>query len=105
MAWAQEAKIEACHVQTSSINIKKLISEIPEIRKMTLLKPKEFCPLLRSALNECGIALVFLLHLKGFFLHGVAFLDGKKIVVGRMQVEGIIRFNMLNNLKEKYVIA
>lgn len=27
------------------------------------------------------------------------------IVVGRMQVEGIIRFNMLNNLKEKYVIA
>ncbi|MCI5767784.1 MAG: XRE family transcriptional regulator, partial [Ligilactobacillus ruminis] len=27
------------------------------------------------------------------------------IVVGRMQVEGIIRFNMLNNLKEKYVMA
>lgn len=51
MAWAQEAKIEACHVQTSPINIKKLISEIPEIRKMTLLKSKEFCPLLRSALN------------------------------------------------------
>lgn len=190
MAWAQEAKIEACHVQTSPINIKKLISEIPEIRKMTLLKPKEFCPLLRSALNECGIALVFLPHLKGSFLHGATFLDGKKIVVGmtargkdadkfwfslfhelahivighigqlngtteddekkadmwardilipnddferfkngnnyskksvlqfaqkqgiapgivvgRMQVEGIIRFNMLNNLKEKYVIA
>lgn len=51
MAWAQEAKIEACHVQISPINIKKLISEIPEIRKMTLLKSKEFCPLLRSALN------------------------------------------------------
>ena len=82
MAWAQEAKIEACHVQTSPINIKKLISEMPEIRKMTLIKPKEFCPLLRSDLNECGIALVFLPHLKGSFLHGATFLDGKKIVVG-----------------------
>ncbi|MEF2832917.1 MAG: hypothetical protein U0N94_00650 [Clostridia bacterium] len=27
------------------------------------------------------------------------------IVVGRMQMEGMIRYNMLNNLKEKYEIV
>jgi HTH-type transcriptional regulator/antitoxin HigA len=33
-------------------------------------------------LSECGIALVFLPHLKGSFLQGASFMDGNKIVVG-----------------------
>ena len=33
-------------------------------------------------LAECGIALVFLPHLKGSFLQGASFMDGNKIVVG-----------------------
>ena len=37
MAWAQEAKIKARGIQTAPINIKALISSIPEIRKMTVL--------------------------------------------------------------------
>lgn len=82
MAWAQEAKIQARETQTSQIDIKGLVSAIPEIRKMTVMKPEEFCPKIKIMLENCGIALVFLQHLKGSFLQGASFLDGNKIVVG-----------------------
>jgi HTH-type transcriptional regulator/antitoxin HigA len=82
LAWAQEAKLKARNIETLPINIKDLINIIPEIRKMTLLKPKEFCPKLSKILSECGVALVFLPHLKGSFLQGASFMDGNKIVVG-----------------------
>ena len=82
MAWAQEAKIKARDITTAPINIKGLISLIPEIRKMTLLEPATFCPKLKVILADCGIALVFLPHLKGSFLQGASFMDGRKIVVG-----------------------
>ena len=82
IAWSQQAKIEARNVQTSSINIKGLIQVIPKIREMTLLQPMEFCSPLQSLLSEYGIALIFLPHLKGSFLQGASFIDGKKIVIG-----------------------
>jgi len=82
MAWAQEAKIQARDIQTAPINIKRLISAMSEIRKMTVLKPNEFCPKIKECLVNCGVALVFLPHLKGSFLQGASFLDGNKIVVG-----------------------
>ena len=55
---------------------------MPELRKMTVLEPKEFCPRLKKRLADCGIALVFLPHLRGSFLQGASFPDGNKIVVG-----------------------
>ncbi len=82
MAWAQEAKILARNIKTLPIDIRKLINIIPEIRTMTVLRPKEFCPKIKGMLAECGIALVFLPHLKGSFLQGASFIDGNKIVVG-----------------------
>ena len=82
MAWAQEAKIIARDIQTAPINIKGLISVMSDIRKMTVLKPKEFCPRIKKCLSDCGIALVFLPHLKGSFLQGASFMDGNKIVIG-----------------------
>ena len=82
MAWAQQAKVKARDIQTAPINIKGLISAMPELRKMTILKPKEFCPQIKKCLASCGIALVFLPHLKGSFLQGASFADGNKIVVG-----------------------
>ena len=82
MAWAQEAKIKARDIQTAPINIKGLIAAMPEIRKMTVLKPKDFCPQIKTCLADCGIALVFLPHLKESFLQGASFMDGNKIVVG-----------------------
>lgn len=82
IAWAQAAKLAARSRDVSLINLKRLDDMIPEIRRMTLLTPDEFCPRLTSMLADCGIALVFLPHLKGSFLHGASFIDGKKIVVG-----------------------
>lgn len=82
MAWAQEAKIKARDIQTAPINVKGLIAAMPVMRKMTVLKPKEFCPKIKRYLADCGIALVFLPHLKGSFLQGASFIDGNKIVVG-----------------------
>ena len=82
LAWAQKAKLTARNIKTAPINIKGLISVIPQIRQMTVLKPEEFCPQIKSLLAECGIALVFLPHLKGSFLQGASFIDGNKIVVG-----------------------
>lgn len=190
MAWVQEAKLKARNIQTAPIDIKGLIKTMPEIRNMTVLKPKEFCLKLKRCFADCGIVLVFLPHLKGSFLQGASFLDGNRIVVGltargkdadkfwfslfhelahivldhvgqvkgtseedeeaadawsgdtlltaenfdafrrsrdyseqniirfakeqgiapgivvgRMQMEGMIKYNMLNNLKEKYEIA
>ena len=82
MAWVQEAKIIARGIQTEPINIQGLIAAIPDIRKMTVMKPNEFCPKVKKYLADCGIALVFLPHLKGSFLQGATFFDGNKIVVG-----------------------
>lgn len=82
MAWVQEAKIKARDIQTAPINIKGLIATMPEIRKMTVLKPKDFCPQIKKCLADCGIALIFLPHLTGSFLQGASFMAGNKIVVG-----------------------
>lgn len=81
-AWAQEAKIEARRIETQAINIEKLKKILPSIRKMTRVKPEEFCEELVQVLAECGIAIVFLPHIGGSFLHGATFYDGNKIVMG-----------------------
>ncbi len=82
IAWAQEAKIRARETVTSPVDLKKLRQHLPEIRSMTRTDPDVFCPVLRDLLSECGVALVFLPHLKGSFLHGAAFADGDRIVLG-----------------------
>lgn len=82
IAWAQKAKIEARNIITEPINISKLSSNIEKIRAMTILPPDEFCPKLINLLSGCGIALVFLPHIEGSFLHGATFYDKNKIVIG-----------------------
>lgn len=48
---------------------------------MTTIDPVDFCPKLIDMLANCGIALVFLPHIGGSFLHGATFCDKNKIVV------------------------
>lgn len=81
-AWSQKAKIEARKIETDSINIKKLENSVEAIRQMTILKPDVFCGRLRLLLASCGIAIVFLPHIGGSFLHGASFVDNKHIVLG-----------------------
>ena len=82
MAWAQKAKLEAREIDTEPIDLKTLRTEIPNIRLMTNMDPKSFCPGLMDIFRSCGIALVFLPHIEGSFLHGATFVDKNKIVVG-----------------------
>ena len=82
LAWAQKAKLEARTIETSLVNLETLKKSLPEIRSMTTMNPSDFCPKLIELLSSCGIALVFLPHIGGSFLHGATFYDGNKIVVG-----------------------
>ena len=82
LAWANQARILADNVKTAAINIKKLSESLLEIRKMTKQAPEQFNKPLKDLLAACGIALVFLPHLKGSFLHGATFISGNKIVLG-----------------------
>lgn len=80
-AFAQKAKIEARSIKTSPINIERLKALLPEIRTMTKKEPEIFCGELCEKMAACGIALVFLPHIEGSFLHGATFYDGAKIVM------------------------
>lgn len=82
LAWAQKARLEARKVFTEPVNLKKLSQKLPQIRALTIDAPAIFCPKLRSILAECGVALVFLPYIGELPLHGAAFRDGRKIVVG-----------------------
>lgn len=82
IAWAQKAKLEARNIETSPIDLKELTNILPSIRAMTTKNPNEFCPQLITLLANCGIALVFLPHIGGSFLHGATFYDKNKIVIG-----------------------
>lgn len=82
IAWAQKAKLEARSIVTAPININGLTEQLETIRAMTTKDPAKFCPDLINILANCGIALVFLPHIGGSFLHGATFYDRNKIVIG-----------------------
>lgn len=80
--WAQKARIEARKISTQPINLANLSEVSLIIRGMTRDNPQDFCISLKRLLAESGIAIVFLPHIGGSFLHGATFYDGKKIVMG-----------------------
>lgn len=82
IAWVQKAKIEARKIQTAHIDLKELSKQLTMIREMTIKDPGDFCEELRELLSNCGIAMVFLPHIGGSFLHGATFYDKNKIVIG-----------------------
>lgn len=86
-AWAQRAKLEARSITTQPVNIGELKRQIPRIRGMTSVDPELFCKELRNIFASCGVALVFLPHIGGSFLHGATFYDKDKIIIG-MTVRG-----------------
>ncbi len=82
LAWIQAAKYAAKDCNVPELDIKKLNDALPTIRKMSLTGPDYFCNELKKELSDVGIALVFLPHLKGSYLHGATFNDGGKVVLG-----------------------
>ena len=49
--------------------------------EMVLGPSAQFCPELVRILAARGVALVFLPHMKGSFLHGATFKDGRKMAI------------------------
>lgn len=82
IAWAQKARLEARNIITEPIDLKSLNAILPQIRAMTAADPEDFCPRLVNSLANCGVAIIFLPHIRGSFLHGATFIEGKKIVMG-----------------------
>ena len=82
LAWAQQVRRETRSRETAPINLKYLKDSLSTIRAMTTLAPEVFVPNLIQLLSDCGIALIFLPHIGGSFLHGATLQDGNKIVIG-----------------------
>lgn len=80
-AWVQKARLMAREMEVSPVNLAELAKIIPEIRSLTVEQSEKFMPELSRMLADCGIALVMLPHLKGSFLYGASFHDGRKIVM------------------------
>ena len=79
--WAQKARLTAREREVAPINLQRLSSIIDDVRMLTTEPPEEFMPKLQDYYGGCGVAVVFLPHMKGSFLHGASFIDGKKIVM------------------------
>lgn len=81
-AWVQTAINMARNVETERYNPKKLKSLLPEFRKMTLLQADKFAPKMQRILAECGVALIFLPHLKNSGINGaVRWLNNNKVLL------------------------
>ncbi|MHB8961887.1 MAG: helix-turn-helix domain-containing protein [Saccharofermentanales bacterium] len=80
--WAQKARIEARKSSVKPINIAQLREDVPKIRNLTVLDPSEFCDQLSELLDNSGVAIVYLPHINGSFLHGASFIDGNQVVLG-----------------------
>lgn len=87
LAWIQQARRVSRNQETPKYNHSRLLSVIPDVRKSTDTPASEFCPRIRELLGECGVALVFLPHLEGSYLHGATFNAGNRVVIG-MTVRG-----------------
>ena len=82
LAWIQQAKVRARNIHTEKININLLKENLNTIKKMSIQNPDDFCEDLITLLKQCGIALIFLPHLPGSYLHGATFIDQNKIIIG-----------------------
>lgn len=80
-AWLQTSLNYAQNIATAPYDSDKLKSYLPEIRSMTLQEPNEFLPRLSAIFSECGIAFVFLPHLKNSGINGAVKWISKQRVV------------------------
>ncbi len=70
IAWIQKGILTARSVETATFSRRKLSSIIPKLRHLINENPDVFQEDLFSELASCGVALVFLPHLKGTYAHG-----------------------------------
>lgn len=82
IAWAQKAKLEARKIETNAIDLEKFKILILQLKEILILDTSELYVKIQKSFAQCGVAIVFLPHIEGDFLHGATFIDGNKIVMG-----------------------
>ncbi|HHT67319.1 MAG TPA: HigA family addiction module antidote protein [Erysipelotrichaceae bacterium] len=70
-AWISIAETVARDIKCSTFDKDKIISEVPFLRSLTLKRPEEFQPLLKSFLASAGVKLVILPYLSNSNVSGV----------------------------------
>jgi HTH-type transcriptional regulator/antitoxin HigA len=80
-AWVQTAINIGREIETKSFDEKKLKSYIKEIRDMTVKEPKDFVDKLKGVMSECGVALVFMPHLKNCGVNGAVIWLNDKVIL------------------------
>jgi HTH-type transcriptional regulator/antitoxin HigA len=87
-AWMQKGFIEARELTTKSFNKKKLDSNLTKIRSFINEDPAFFQPKLIELLADCGVALVFLPHLKNTYAHGATTWENKNKAIIILSLRG-----------------
>ena len=81
-AWIQTALNGAEKMVCKPFNKKRLQSDLPEIRTMTLQDPSVFFPRLCAIFQECGVAFILLPHLKNSGVNGaVKWINPEKVLL------------------------
>ncbi len=80
--WISLALQIAKKQETYSFNEKKILENIEEFRKMTLLPPDVFFPKMKEILGSCGVSLVLLPALKNANINGVVkWINNEKVMM------------------------
>lgn len=79
---AQYAKLKARDISLEPFSKKKLQERLEEMRKLTCHETMDMAIELQEVFRSCGVALIYLPHLAGSFLHGITFEDNNKIIIG-----------------------
>ncbi len=87
-SWLQKGNLEARSIQTEPFNKGKLKSMLPELRALMNENPEVFQEQLTTLLSSCGIALVFLPHLKGTYAHGATIWPTKNKAIVLISLRG-----------------
>ena len=81
LAWTQAARIKARDIDAKPINVAGLIKAVPKLREMTSLPAAEAFEKTAELLASKGVVLLRMPSLKGLYVKGATFLDGRKIVI------------------------
>lgn len=68
-AWIQKGYLEGRKISTPPYNKRLLTASLPQLRSLINQEPSDFQTELIKLLSECGIALVFLPHIKNTYAH------------------------------------
>ena len=82
LAWVQKAKRMAQDMDIPKLDKRKLERKVKEIQKLICNDYNSVLADIKKVLNECGVALVVLPHLRGLKIKAMAAKEGKKAVIG-----------------------